>query len=375
MSKIEWTDRTWNPATGCTKVSAGCKNCYAEKTAKRLRAMGSKGYQCDCAPDPSGPRGECYGCSPFDVRLHHDRIAEPLRWRKPAMVFVCSMGDLFHEDVPFKFIAAIFGVMAACPQHTFQVLTKRPERAAAWFKWAEHADICGHVCYMFDAIGFERGCGAAFDPPDWPLPNVWLGTTAENQEQADKRIPLLLQCPAAVRFVSVEPMLGPVDLSKWLPHVGRCELCWSQAGTRMHEGFDSKTDAYYQVMKEAEQSGALCTRRIDWVICGGESGPGARPMHPSWPRGLRDQCAAAGVAFSFKQHGEWIPSDLPVPGARVCAVDRSGRVAHPSKDNTIHKGDFPYGADHADGWTFMYRVGKKAAGSLLDGVEHKEWPS
>jgi len=235
-TKIEWTETTWNPLTGCTPISPGCAHCYARRMAQRL--AGRCGY-------PAAPHE-------FEVTLHPERLSEPLGWKKPRRVFVCSMGDLFHESVPFEYIARVYGVMTLNQQHTFQVLTKRPYRAVDFIHWAE------------DRYKFART----------PPPNIWLGATIENQEQADKRIPVLLQIPAAVRFVSVEPLLGPV----------------------------------YPLDPQGV--------RLDWVICGGETGPGARPMHPDWARSLRDQCAVAGVPFFFKKMGSaWrgeTPPDLLV---------------------------------------------------------------
>ncbi|MCP4661021.1 MAG: phage Gp37/Gp68 family protein [bacterium] len=255
-SSIEWTDATWNPVTGCTKVSPGCKNCYAERMAKRLKAMGQERYR-----------------NGFEVRGHVSALEEPLRWRKPRMVFVCSMGDLFHDDVPLEFIERVWGVMARASQHTFQVLTKRPQRMHEYLA-ATHDRLHG----INDAAGtaiFPTQQHGMVPGPGWPLPNVWLGTSIENQETADERIPLLLDTPAVVRFVSAEPLLGSLDLSRDL------ELEIQAFGG----------------------NGLKCFPRIDWVICGGESGPGARPMDPDWARSLRDQCLAAEVPFLFKQWG------------------------------------------------------------------------
>lgn len=258
---IAWTDATWNPIRGCSKVSAGCKNCYAEKVAARF----------------SGP-GAPYGGTIHDgrwngqIRLVPEMLSHPLRWRRPRRIFVNSMSDLFHEGVPFEYIAAVFGVMSACPQHTFQVLTKRPARAVEFFAWAQgdnhsHPEtICLHYSRAYTAApanGVYR----------WPLPNVHLGVSVENQETADNRIPLLLRCSAAVRFVSYEPALGPVDFGNsrdWLTPV---------------------------VTKPAGSP------RIDWVIVGGESGPNARPFDVVWARSTIGQCKAAGVACFVKQLG------------------------------------------------------------------------
>ena len=224
-SKIEWTDATWNPITGCTPVSEGCEHCYAARMAKRL--AGRCGYQ---------------KVKPFGVTVHQDRFDEPKHWRKPRRVFVCSMGDLFHEDVPKWTIVDLLRVMRVCECHTFMLLTKQPKRAQEVLSWAMEHDL---YC--------------------WPLPNVWLGVTAENQRRAEERIPILLQIPAPVRFVSVEPMLGPVNLYGW---------------------------------------------SVDWVICGGETGPGARGVSYQWVSVLKYQCADRGIPFFFKSWGASLPYGL-----------------------------------------------------------------
>lgn len=220
-SSIEWTDKVWNPVTGCTKVSAGCANCYAETFAHR-------------------GMGQWKGRKFEDVRIHNDRLNQPWHWRKPARVFVNSMSDLFHEDVPDDFINAVWRVMAENAQLTFQVLTKRPERM------------------------LEFGTGNH---------NIWLGVSVENQKAADERIPLLFQTPAAVRFLSVEPMLESIRLP------------WAKPGVIIFKN-DEKIPP-----------------SLHWVICGGESGPKARPFNIDWARDLRDQCKAVGVPFFMKQMG------------------------------------------------------------------------
>lgn len=251
-SKIEWTDETWNPVTGCTKISAGCQHCYAERMAKRL--AGRCGYPAD---------------EPFRVTLHPEKLEQPLKWKKPRMVFVCSMGDLFHEDVPGNYIVEVLGVIRRCPQHAFQILTKRPERMRQIMAWVAEHQV--QTVFTFSA---------------WPLPNLWLGVTAENQRRADERIPLLLQTPAAVRFVSVEPMLEPVDLRNLRARNGALidALCGDvKSSTRLGEVY------------------AAAPGSVDWVIAGSETGPGARPAEAEWFRVLRDQCAATGVPFFLKQ--------------------------------------------------------------------------
>lgn len=244
-SKIEWTEYSWNPVTGCTPISEGCQNCYAKRMAKRLAGRG--GYPAD---------------DPFRVTLHPDKLDEPFKWKKPRRVFVCSMGDLFHEDVSDEFIMKVFDIMHQNPQHTFMVLTKRPER-------------------MQDLID-----GMIYDGFWGPIPShIWLGVTAENQQRADERIPILLQIPAAVRFVSVEPMLGPIRLQRdWLMCPGGAEYGHGMSLTRVH-------------------AGGCCDRhpRIHWVICGSESGPNHRKTKIEWIRDLREQCISANVPFFLKQ--------------------------------------------------------------------------
>lgn len=291
-TKIEWTDATWNPVTGCSKVSPGCKHCYAERDWARLVHMPAFA-----------------GRAFTDVACHPERLDQPLRWKKPRRVFVNSMSDLFHESVPVEFIAQLFDVMARCPQHTFQILTKRPARMQFLLR------------------------------SEWdrkPLPNVWLGVSIEDQATADERIPLLLQTPAAVRWVSAEPLLGPVDLY-WL---------WSKQVKRHGLGQPLPVGMY---------------AKLNWVVVGGESGPRARPMHPQWARDLRDQCAAAGVPFLFKQWGEWFPSSFGQGGSQFGAwrgdvfMPRWGDIY--TKDNN------------------MVRAGKRAFGArLLDGVQHDAYP-
>lgn len=247
---IEWTDATWNPVTGCTKVSAGCDHCYAETLAERFR--GTSGHYFE--------RG-------FDVQLRPNKLNQPLHWRRPRRVFVNSMSDLFHADVPDNYIGSVFEVMAKASQHTFQVLTKRPGRMRSLLnRWA--AQGAAEEWAGPGTAVFRRADQMWVGPVRWPLPNVWLGVSAEDQKWADVRVPLLLDTPAAVRFVSAEPLLGPINL------LVRDE---QQHGTRL-EG-------------------------LDWVIVGGESGRGARPMDLGWARSIRDQCEAAGVAFLYKQQG------------------------------------------------------------------------
>lgn len=270
-SKIEWCDTTWEIVSGCTKVSAGCTNCFAERMFPRVHGGETVGEEVrgGWAGRPcrliSEPRPRKFS----DVRLHEDRLGVPLRWRKPRKVFVCSRSDLFHEEVPEDFIAQAWAVMAANPAHTFQVLTKRPERMC---------DFVRRWCVVLPAKG-----GGDYEQRSH-LPNVQLGTSVENQEAADERIPHLLRCPAALRFLSLEPLLGPVDLDSRL----RCPSCgYGPADQRTH-GDHRLCD------------GAI-PPEIGWVIVGGESGPNARPMGIDWARSIVEHCRAAGVACFVKQ--------------------------------------------------------------------------
>ena len=246
-TKIEWTERTWNPVTGCTKVSPGCDHCYAEGIARRF--AGGKAF-------PNG----------FDVTLHPERLDAPLRWRKPARVFVNSMSDLFHDDVPDEFIAHVWATMALTPQHTYQVLTKRHGRMRSLLvNWRDNGFGDAIAAAMFALPGPGRII-------QWPLPNVWLGVSVEDQKRAELRIPALLDTPAAVRFLSCEPLLGPVDLKPWM------------------------------VFSETTLTMELA-HRLQWVIVGGESGPGARPMGLDWAQYLVGQCQRTGVPVFVKQLG------------------------------------------------------------------------
>jgi protein gp37 len=350
-TKIEWTDATWNIITGCSVVSAGCKNCYAMKLAgTRLKHHPSRaGLTIDTKNGPvwSG-----------NVRFNGPWLDQPLKWSKPRMIFVCAHGDLFHESVPFEWIDRVFAVMALASQHIFQVLTKRPERMREYLSIRNrlgNADICREINEIPAHFGDRRGA------LEMPLHNVWLGVSVENQEAADKRIPILLDTPAAVRWISAEPLLGSVKIWKhWI---------------RKHR--------------------AITKNQIDWLVVGGESGPGARPMHPDWARSLRDRCASAGVPFLFKQWGDWRPicegggdwleqfykshrlakdgedqSTLDDIYGKTCTVAK--RVIH--LDGSLHDPIEPMAFRQDAGAMTTFRVGKKAAGRMLDGVEHNGYP-
>lgn len=279
-TNIQWTDATWNPTSGCTHASPGCDNCYAVTMTHRLENMGQAKY---AGLTVLNGRGERH----FNgvMRCHDDALSIPLRWRKPRRVFVNSMSDLFHRDVPFEFIDKVFAVMALCPQHTFQVLTKRPERMAEYLATRTAIDDSMKVdrmppwyqvaTAMLDDGERSMPRGAwqrAHDnmpDPSKPLPNVWLGTSVENQAAADERIPHLLRCPAAVRFLSVEPLLGP--------------------------------------------TARLPLQGIHWVIVGGESGHGARPCNIEWVRGIVEQCKSDVIACFVKQLGSVVDGVEPWP--------------------------------------------------------------
>lgn len=265
-TKIEWAatqlpdgtlkpGATWNMIAGCTKKSAGCRECYALRDSWRIMHNPKRPTRYDGVAEKVGDQVRWTS----RVNLDYDALEEPLRWRKPQMIFVASMSDLFHAKVPFEFIDEVFNVMAQARWHTFQVLTKRPERMLEWMRYQQSETGEGYL---------NEG-------------NVWIGVTAEDQTTADERIPFLVKVDGPVRFVSVEPMLEPIDLSLFRP------LSW-------HPEFKFKA--------------------LDWLICGGESGTNARPMHPDWARDIRDQCKRAGVPFFFKQMSkkEPIPDDLMI---------------------------------------------------------------
>lgn len=247
-TRIEWTDATWNPVTGCTPCSPGCDHCYAAAMAARFPQVHGYVYMSE-ADDPERGEPQTFG----RVRFHGNRLMQPLHWRTPRRVFVCSMGDLFHPDVPTDWRTRVWDVMESASGHTFQVLTKRPEAMLDYMTWY------GHM-----------------------LPNVWLGVTVCTQAEADVKIPVLLDTPAALRYVSIEPMLGTVDLrQEW--------FC----------GFEACRDHGKAPCDHPDCE----SRRLRWVICGGETGPGARALNADWVRSVRDQCVTAGVPFFFKGRG------------------------------------------------------------------------
>lgn len=315
-TKIEWAHHSWSPWRGCTKVSPGCDNCYAEAMAERFRTGGW---------GPGVPR----------VLTAKSGWKKPLAWNRRAeredkryRVFP-SLCDPFDAEVPDEWRDRLFALIALTPNLDWLLLTKRPKVAAEYMANPER------IAYMAAGYAAERvGIDAAMQGSGaWPMLNVWLGVSVENQKMAELRIPTLLKIPAVKHFISYEPALGPVDFSPWID-------------------------------------------RISWVIVGGESGPGARPMHPAWARSVRDQCLAAGVPFFFKQHGEWLPWESDQP---PCWRSQNGQL---EDGHALFPTDMDADRNWDDGLTEIehghvafHRVGKKAAGRLLDGREWNEVPS
>ena len=294
---IQWTDETWNPIVGCSHVSSGCKNCYAERMDRRQMMPGRKdGFRPWTAQNVE-----------YNVRLHPERLGQPLKWKKPRKVFVCSMSDLFHERVPDVFISSVLVAIALAPQHIFQVLTKR-RRMVEYFnshRWSS-------------------------------IKNLWLGISAEDQKTFDERVRWLQKTPAAVKFVSLEPLLGDI-------HTGHALTTCSCRDPK-----------------------CLYGPKLDWVIVGGESGPCARPTHPGWVRRIRNDCLRANVPFFFKQWGEWLQR-IPKAGEDLGGDARRGNT-------TIMELDREPDGHFRRGDVWVKRVGKKAAGRELDGRTWDEFP-
>ncbi len=291
---IEWTDATWNPVGGCRRVSPGCQNCYAERFAWRFAGAGLP-FENLVRDTDTGPRWTGRSV----LRRGPSGLGWPLR-NAPRHCFVASLSDVFLEDMPDEWPVAVWGVMAVCTSWTFQVLTKRPHRArdvltrttrAAAIATARRMLTDDHDRRRLDAAEHRAGPSRR---AAWPPPNVWLGTSVEDQRRADKRLPDLVATPAALRFVSAEPLLGAVSLSRWLAPRREAPPTWGGP------------------------------HGIRWVIAGGESGPAARPMHPEHVRALRDECRHVGTAFFFKQWGAWAPVPLEVEGSRTVTCPHYG---------------------------------------------------
>lgn len=355
-SKIEWTDHTFNPWIGCTKVSPGCANCYAETLMDtRLgRVTWGKGNprQRTSAANWRDPvkwnrdvekfpwKCEACGSRITEEAYENDPCVECSNCRQGKMrqfrprVFCASLADWLDDEVPIEWLADLLMLIHATPNLDWLLLTKRPENFRNRLEAAYSSPGMGSQEAQADWIwNWSNGYGCV------PR-NVWIGTTVEDQARADERIPQLLAIPARVRFLSCEPLLAAVSLSHISP-INKNAPCSTNALTGETHWPDNDSDA---------------GPKIDWVICGGESGANARPMHPDWARSLRDQCATAGVPFLFKQWGEWKPAKL--------------RGEHPGCDEAL----VALNGCQIDVHAWMYRVGKKAAGRLLDGCEHNEFP-
>ncbi|ORV13539.1 phage Gp37/Gp68 family protein [Mycolicibacterium canariasense] len=363
---IEWATKVWNPTTGCDRVSPGCDHCYALTMAKRLKGMGHPKYQRDGDPRTSGPG--------FGAAHHPAVLSDPFKWRKPQRVFVNSMSDLFHKAIPDEFIAGVWSVMKRNPDHTFMVLTKRHDRMRSLVSSPEFREMV----FTLGGVGCGQAGGHLEHFRQWPVPNVWLGVSTENQRWADIRIPALLDTPAAVRFISAEPLLYQVLLRQaWLHPIMKNPTPENNAlGRRI-----------------AKERGVGL---IDWVIAGGESGRGARPMNPRWARSLRDQCVAAGVPFFLKQWGEWGPAPWKIDrDPDEFTLDYKARAEALGASHAFTGG--LYTDDHGDWvenfmelshkpWSVerapeapslaegMKRWGKKAAGRELDGRTWDQFP-
>lgn len=369
-TKIEWADATVNAVNGCTRVSPGCGGpgdvggCYAERlAATRLRDHPSRLGLAKMTS--KGPRWT------GEVSLHEPALLQPLAWKRPRRIFWNAHGDLFHEKVPDAWIDRVFAVCALTPQHTHMILTKRPERMRGY---ATDVRTPGRIARVIIDMLIAKTIklrepwpvqtiGPIDEPNDitvaWPLQNVWKGTSVEDQQRADERVPHLLATPAAVRFLSCEPLLGPADLA------------------RIHETFDDGlghswesclNGMRFDIWSDGSTNGHP---KVDWVIVGGESGPNARPMHPDWVRSLRDQCADTGVPFHFKQWGEWAPGENcggPMTRTQETAEWFDGKWTFgqmtPCESEGLHRDDEPT----------LYRCGKRTAGRLLDGVDHSQVP-
>lgn len=388
-TKIEWTDATINPIRArrrmpdgtirlgwhCEHVSEACRHCYAEAINRDRFGTGL-----DYKPRHIAAKG-----GEVEIVLTMKPLLDMLRWRKPRRVFVCSMTDLFGRFVPNRMIDHVLAVAALSPHHTIQILTKRPDRMHNYMSDPEtirrvYEIVCDIA--LSERLNIVLIADPAHEPfapvcprirlGRWPLPNVWLGVTAERQAEADARIPVLLDTPAAKRFVSVEPMLGAVDLLR----IAMPEIEY-ETGIHYQDVLRAGSWSYRPFFRPSQPGEPQTfftnhsdTKHLDWVICGGESGPNARPMHPDWVRSLRDQCKSAGVPFFFKQWGEW------APGERCPFPTRTEQTAHWFSDRwsfdtlTVKQSEGMHRDDEPD----LYRCGKARAGDLLDGAQHHEFP-
>jgi len=329
-TKIEWCQETWNPTRGCSRVNTDCDNCYAMRQARRQDVPGGA-YE---GLTRIGKHGVDWAGM---ARLAPDTLDAPMHWKEPRRIFVDSMSDLFHESLSNEDIAAVFGVMAACPRHTFQILTKRPTRARAWFQWERDEsrdggrDIIGQASWKACGVLWERHVTDF----KWPLKNVWLGVSAGRQESFEELIGDLLKTPAQLHFLSAEPLLGPMTIAKYLSG-------WPD-------------------------------NQLDWVIAGGESGHGSRPMHPQWALSLSEQCAARHCAFFFKQWGNWRPVMGSHPKKGDLWLYPNGERFPWSPSNHAHIAGQHY--DPCEAPVIMRRTTKAIAGRSLSGRTFDEYPT
>lgn len=339
---------TWNPVSGCTKLTAECKFCYVERDWHRLTHL------------------PAYKDREFtDIACHEDRLDQPLRWHRGRRIFVCSTSDLFHSEVPDEFIDQVFAVMSLSPQHTFLILTKRSARMLAYLSAKGRRSAIAQAADKFPArhvVDWVRADGITEverggDPhenaqwlPRWPLPNVQIGVTAGTQQTFDERVADLVQTPAATRWVSMEPLLESVDVQA---------LC-NYSGCGDHGG-------------QACENTKCSSRKIDWGVAGGESGPRARPMHPAWARSIRDKFGQFGVGFYFKQHGEWGEIDPRTWDGKsaLMMLNNDGTSYCPDGAPTPQMIEDCEGGD----WVCMARLGRSKTGELLDGVSHYDFSS
>lgn len=350
-TKIEWATHTFNPWEGCQKVGPGCDNCYAENRNARFAGGVAVNW------GPGAPRR----------RTSEKNWQLPLKWQREAeatgvrpRVFCSSLADVFDNAVPQEWRYDLFNLILSTPNLDWLLLTKR----------------IGNVVKMIDdTLPANMKALPADCPVAWPWPHVWIGATIVNQEEADRDIPKLLAVPAAKRFLSMEPLLGPVDLRSLPMGEGEANCLKPDLWETEIENWRGTSDDWQEDFEDwygVSLAGAVGPMHagIDWVIVGGESGPGARPMHPDWARSLRDQCNAAGVPFLFKQWGEW------TPGENVERQRGTVDTAFLMYDGTWHIQPLNLATDggHIDDEPDLYRVGKKAAGRLLDGIEHNGYP-
>ncbi|MFD6534870.1 phage Gp37/Gp68 family protein [Streptomyces goshikiensis] len=386
-TEIEWADATWSPILGCTRVSSGCDGCYAIRTA-HIRAHHPNpkiAAAFEGLTHQTGDRLDWTG----RVNVLSGRLTEPMRRRTPLKWFVNSQSDLFHEQIPDEAIAAILAVVALTPRHTYQVLTKRHGRMRALLSSPAFRELCEQAEARLVADestpGLARYEREQYATRWWssfsePLPNLWLGVSVEDQKAADMRIPALLATPAAVRWISAEPLIGPIDLWGKTDRFGARRRLTYWLDGRPGWGEPERTST------GMEMCSMVTGPRLDWVVAGGESGPGARPAHPNWFRSLRDQCAHSGVPYLFKQWGQWSPQAPRDADGRIVRGPR-GQGVTLADDGTVYRpGDLdPDGLRHREALDAghdlpgclaqLYSVGKKQAGRELDGRRHDGYPA